>query len=72
MGVALRAVLYSTVGMNEKKRTVHIATVTKHHKGRTYVTHLLRHSYREDGKVKHLTVVATHGSPTGSWMGVAS
>ena len=56
MGVAPRAVLYSTVGMNEKKRTVHIATVTKHHKGRTYVTHLLRHSYREDGKVKHLTI----------------
>jgi hypothetical protein len=42
--------------MNEKKRAVHIATVTKQHKGRTYVTHLLRHSYREDGKVKYLTV----------------
>ncbi len=42
--------------MNEKKRAVHIATVTKQHKGKTYVSHLLRHSYREDGKVKHLTL----------------
>jgi transposase len=38
------------------KRAVHVATITKHHKGKTYVTHLLRHTYREDGKVKHLTL----------------
>lgn len=43
-------------GMNTNKRAVHVATITRHHKGKTYVTHLLRHSYREDGKVKHLTV----------------
>jgi hypothetical protein len=42
--------------MSNKKRAVHIATVTKRHKGKTYVSHLLRHSYREDGKVKHLTL----------------
>jgi transposase len=38
------------------KRAVHLATITKQHKGKTYVTHLLRHTYREDGKVKHLTL----------------
>jgi transposase len=42
--------------MSTNKRAVHVATITRHHKGKTYVTHLLRHTYREDGKVKHLTV----------------
>lgn len=42
--------------MSNSKRAVHVATITKQHKGNTYVTHLLRHTYREDGKVKHLTV----------------
>lgn len=39
-----------------EKRAVHVATITKHHNGKTYVTHLLRHTYREGGKVKHLTL----------------
>ena len=42
--------------MNTSKRAVYIQTVTKTVKGKTYVSHLLRHSYREDGKVKHLTL----------------
>ena len=42
--------------MSTNRRAVHVATITKQHKGKTYVTHLLRHTYREDGKVKHLTV----------------
>jgi transposase len=42
--------------MSINKRAVHVATITKQYKGKTYVTHLLRHTYREDGKVKHLTV----------------
>jgi transposase len=42
--------------MSTKKRSVHVATITKQYRGKTYVTHLLRHSYREDGKVKHLTL----------------
>lgn len=42
--------------MSENKRAVHVETITKTVNGKTYVTHLLRHSYREDGKVKHLTV----------------
>lgn len=42
--------------MSTNKRSVHVATIRKVHKGKTYVTHLLRHTYREGGKVKHVTV----------------
>jgi transposase len=42
--------------MSTNKRAVHVATIKKQYKGKTYVTHLLRHTYREDGKVKHLTL----------------
>lgn len=42
--------------MSTSKRAVHIATITKTHKGKTYVSHLLRHTYRENGEVKHLTL----------------
>lgn len=42
--------------MRNKKRAVHVVTIKKVHQGKTYVTHLLRHTYREDGKVKQLTV----------------
>ena len=42
--------------MTNNKRAVHVATVTSTHKGKTYVSHLLRHTYREDGKVKQLTL----------------
>ncbi len=42
--------------MSTNKRAVHVATITRQYKGKTYVTHLLRHTFREDGKVKHLTV----------------
>ena len=42
--------------MSTDKRAVHVATIRKQHQGKTYVTHLLRHSFREDGKVKHLTL----------------
>ena len=42
--------------MSKKKRAVHVATIKKTYKGKTYVSHLLRHTYREDGKVKHDTV----------------
>lgn len=40
------------------KRTgrVHVATTTRHYKGKVYQTHLLRRSYREGGKVKHETL----------------
>ena len=42
--------------MSTNKRAVHVATIKKEHNGKTYVTHLLRHTFREDGKVQHLTL----------------
>ncbi len=42
--------------MSNNKRAVHVATIKREHQGKTYVTHLLRHTYREEGKVKHLTL----------------
>ena len=35
---------------------VHVATTTRVYKGRVYQTHLLRRTYRQDGKVKHQTL----------------
>ena len=42
--------------MSNKQRSVHIATITKRQGRKSYVTHLLRHTYRENGKVKQLTL----------------
>jgi transposase len=42
--------------MSKNKRAVHVATIKKRQNGKTYVTHLLRRTFREDGKVKHVTV----------------
>ncbi len=42
--------------MTSKKRSAHVATVTRCQNGKTYVTHLLRHTYRENDKVKQLTL----------------
>jgi transposase len=42
--------------MTKKRRAVHVATITKKHIGKTYQTHLLRRTFREDGKVKHETL----------------
>jgi hypothetical protein len=35
---------------------LHVATTSRRYKGRLYQTHLLRRTYRQDGKVKHQTV----------------
>jgi transposase len=35
---------------------MHVARIERKHGGRTYVSHLLRQSYRDDGKVKHRTL----------------
>jgi transposase len=35
---------------------MHVATTKRAYKGRVYQTHLLRQTYREDGKVKHRTL----------------
>ncbi len=37
-------------------KSVHVASIRAKRKGKTYVTHLLRRTYREDGKVKHQTL----------------
>ncbi len=42
--------------MRKRGGAVHVATTRRHYKGKTYETHLLRRSYREDGKVKSETV----------------
>ncbi len=42
--------------MSTRGGAVHVATTRRHYKGRVYETHLLRRSYREDGKVKTETL----------------
>jgi len=42
--------------MRRRSGRVHVASIKAKRKGRTYVTHLLRRTYREDGKVKHQTL----------------
>lgn len=42
--------------MASRSQRVHVVTTSRHYKGRTYRTHLLRHSYRENGQVKNETV----------------
>ena len=44
-------------------RSVHIETVRKSYKGKTYVSHLLRRSYREGSKVKHETLGTLNDLP---------
>jgi len=42
--------------MASRSLRVHVVTTVRHYKGRTYHTHLLRHSYRENGRVRNETV----------------
>lgn len=35
---------------------MHVAKIIRKHRGKTYVSHLLRQSYRHEGKVKHRTL----------------
>ncbi len=42
--------------MAKRGGAVHVATTRREYKGRVYEAHLLRRSYREDGKVKHETL----------------
>lgn len=42
--------------MASRNGAVHVATTTRTYRGRVYQTHLLRRSFREDGKVKHETL----------------
>jgi hypothetical protein len=42
--------------MPTRKPAVHVATTKRRYKDRVHTTHLLRRSYREDGKVRNTTV----------------
>ena len=42
--------------MTRRSGAVHVVTTKRQHKGKEYFAHLLRRSYREDGKVKNETV----------------
>ena len=42
--------------MSTRGGAVHVSTTRRHYKGKLYETHLLRRSYRQDGKVKTETV----------------
>ncbi len=42
--------------MPARRRGIHVATTSRTYNGKTYHTHLLRRTFREDGKVKHQTL----------------
>src|SRR5262249_21717633 len=42
--------------MKQPSAAMHVAKIERKHAGRTYVSYLLRQSYREGGKVKHRTL----------------
>jgi transposase len=42
--------------MTRTTRAAHVSTIKRTHGDRTYVSHLLRRTFREDGKVKHETL----------------
>jgi hypothetical protein len=42
--------------MAKRSGALHVATTSRRYKGKLYQTHLLRRTYRQDGKVKHQTV----------------
>ena len=42
--------------MRDPTAAMHVAKIVRKHRGRTYVSYLLRQSYRQEGKVKHRTL----------------
>src|SRR5436190_1112745 len=42
--------------MGNPSAAIHVAKIVRKHNGKTYVSYLLRQSYRQDGKVKHRTL----------------
>ncbi len=53
-------------GMASRGAAVHVATTRRRYGGRVYETHLLRRSYRENGKVKHVTLGNLSHLPSGA------
>ena len=50
--------------MPERGKSVHVATTRRRYKDRIYETHLLRRTFRKDGKVKHQTLGNLSHLPT--------
>src|SRR5260370_41837217 len=42
--------------MKNHSTAIHVAKIIRRHGGKTYVSYFPRHSYRQDGKVKHVTL----------------
>ena len=42
--------------MRNPSAAIHVAKIVRKHNGKTYVSYLLRHSYRQGDKVKHRTL----------------
>lgn len=42
--------------MRRPSAAIHVAKIVRKHGGKTYISYLLRRSYRQDGQVKHLTL----------------
>src|SRR5947209_13006006 len=42
--------------MRNSSAAMHVAKIVRKHRGKTYVSYLLRQSYRHEGKVKHRTL----------------
>ncbi len=42
--------------MRNPSASIHVAKIVRKHKGKVYVSYLLRQSYRQDGSVKHRTL----------------
>lgn len=42
--------------MNTKSRSMHVARIVRRYNGKTYVTYLLRHSFRDGARVQHKTL----------------
>src|SRR3972149_2434139 len=51
-----RASPLSSLAMARRGGAVHVVTTRRQYRGRLYETHLLRRSYREDGRVKNETL----------------
>src|SRR3972149_8987999 len=56
MGLVEWLCVGSPVGVVERRSGVHVVTTVRRYKDREYRAHLLRHSYREGGKVRKETV----------------
>ncbi len=49
--------------MRKEIQSCHVARIERRHKGKVYVSYLLRHTYREGKKIKHKTLGSLTGLP---------